>query len=142
MAKHEYMYLDKPDILEYPNDTWTAQDLRKASVFAAAYYFSPQHEQIYLDKAEYFENEVASRLNSSVSKTYTRIMVLVLQNCGLVDFYKNIPKQADLTVYQENWPAPHYANRGLVTSFSKIALKRLMSISLTKEINWLKKRLK
>jgi hypothetical protein len=142
MAKHESMYLDKPDILEYPNDTWTAQDLRKATVFAAAYYFSPQHEQIYLDKAEYFENEVASRLNSSASKTYTRIMVLVLQNCGLVSFYKNIPKQTNLTVYQQNWPAPHYAKRSLFTSFFKIAFKRLMNLSLKNEINWLKKRLK
>ncbi|WP_340679153.1 hypothetical protein [Paraglaciecola sp.] len=142
MVKHEYMYLDKPDILEYPNDTWTAQDLRKATIFAAAYYFSPLSERVYLDKAEYFENEVVSRLNSSASKTYTRIMVLVLQNCGLVGFYKNLPKQVGLNNYQQNWPASYYANRGLFMSFSKVALKRLMSLSLKNEINWLKKRLK
>ena len=141
MVKHEYMYLDKPDILEYPNDTWTAQDLRKATVFAAAHYFSPQHEQIYLDKAEYFENQVSSRLNSSATKTYTRIMVLVLQNCGQVDFYKNLPKPADLKLYQDNWPAPRYGNRGLVSSFVTNMAKRLCRLSLKNEINWLKKRL-
>lgn len=141
MVKHEYMYLDKPDILEYPNDTWTAQDLRKATVFAAAHYFSPQQEQIYLDKAEYFENQVSSRLNTSTTKTYTRIMVLVLQNCGQVDFYKNLPKPADLKLYQDNWPAPRYANRGLLSSFVTNMAKRLCRLSLKNEINWLKKRL-
>ncbi|KXI28516.1 hypothetical protein [Paraglaciecola hydrolytica] len=142
MVNNEYMYLDKPEILEYPNDTWTAQDLRKASVLAAAYYFSPDNEQHYLDKAEYFENQVASRLNNSESKTYTRIMVLVLQNCGLVDFYKNHPQLQKMASYQSNWPAPQYENRGLFTSFIKVMSKRLIKLSLKNEFNWLKTRLK
>jgi hypothetical protein len=142
MVEHEYMYLDKPDILEYPNDTWTAQDLRKSTIFAAAYYFSPLNIQTYLDKADYFENEVAIRLNSSKSKTYTRIMVLVLQNCGLNNLYKNLPKISDLKIYDRNWPAPDYANRSLFTSFFKLMLNRFMHFSIKNEINWLKKRLK
>ena len=33
MAANEYPYLDKPDELEYPNETWAAQDVRKSEVF-------------------------------------------------------------------------------------------------------------
>jgi hypothetical protein len=68
-------------------------------------------------------------------------MVLVLQNCGQVDFYKNLPKPADLKLYQDNWPAPRYANRGLLSSFVTNMAKRLCRLSLKNEINWLKKRL-
>lgn len=142
MVEHEYMYLDKPAILEYPNDTWTAQDLRKATIFAAAYYFSPLNRHTYLEKAEYFENEVASRLNSSKNKTYTRIMVLVLQNCGLKNLYKNLPEISDLKDYNKNWPVAVYSNKSLFISFFKLLLNRFIQLSIKNEISWLKKRLK
>ena len=34
MAVHEYLYLDLPEILEHPTETWDAQDVRKSEVFA------------------------------------------------------------------------------------------------------------
>ncbi len=37
MAEHEYPYLDRPEILEYPTETWPAQDMRKSEVFDLAY---------------------------------------------------------------------------------------------------------
>ena len=33
MAVHEYPYLDKPEKLEFPTETWAAQDIRKSDVF-------------------------------------------------------------------------------------------------------------
>ena len=36
MAEHEYPYLDKPEILEYPTETWAAQDMRKSEIFKYA----------------------------------------------------------------------------------------------------------
>ncbi len=33
MAEHEYPYLEKPEILEYPTETWAAQDMRKSEIF-------------------------------------------------------------------------------------------------------------
>ncbi|MEP7702687.1 hypothetical protein [Paraglaciecola sp. 25GB23A] len=142
MADNEYMYLDKPDILEYPNDTWTAQDLRKANVLAAAYYYAPDKKQDYLTKAIYFENEVAHRLNSSLTKTYTRILVLVLQNCGMVDFYKNRKQVIFEQACRQDWPRPNYESRNLVISIIKSFSQRLLKLSIKNEINWLKKRLK
>jgi hypothetical protein len=36
MAEHERFYLDEPEKLEYPTETWAAQELRKANVLVAA----------------------------------------------------------------------------------------------------------
>src|SRR5690606_987618 len=40
MLVHERPYLAEPDRLEFPNHTWTAQDLRKAVVLSYAYRFA------------------------------------------------------------------------------------------------------
>ena len=36
MAEHERPYLERPEQLEFPNETWAAQDIRKAAVFEFA----------------------------------------------------------------------------------------------------------
>ena len=41
MAEHEYPYLDKPEILEFPTETWAAQDIRKSDVFHYAERYAP-----------------------------------------------------------------------------------------------------
>lgn len=142
MVDNEKPYLDNPDILEYPNDTWTAQDLRKANVLAAASYYASSNHQVYLDKALFFENEVANRLNSSETKTYTRIMVLILQNCGVVDYFRNLAKPAELKPYKLQWSKAEYEDHNLIVGFTKSLTKRLLKLSIKNEINWLKKRLK
>lgn len=140
MFEHEYPYLEKPDILEYPNDTWTAQDLRKAHIFASAFYFSPEKNNEYLTKAKYFEDYVANKLNYSDTKTYTRILVLTMQNYGAVAFYQNTPK-IDFDNLREDWPKASYQKLSLARAVIKTAFRRLLKISLKGEFEWLKKRL-
>ena len=43
MVEHERPYLDHPEQLEYPTETWAAQELRKANVlrWAARYADEP-----------------------------------------------------------------------------------------------------
>ena len=36
MSEHERPYLERPEQLEYPTETWAAQDIRKAAVFEFA----------------------------------------------------------------------------------------------------------
>ncbi|MEP2650458.1 MAG: hypothetical protein ABJH06_00555, partial [Paraglaciecola sp.] len=140
MLEHEYPYLEKPEILEYPNDTWTAQDLRKAHILASAYYFSHDKNEEYLKKAKYFEDYVANRLNDSETKTYTRILVLTMQNYGAVAFYQNA-KEIDFDSLKENWPKASYQKLSLVTTVIKIIFKRLLRLSIKREFEWLKIRL-
>jgi hypothetical protein len=140
MLIHEYPYLEKPDILEYPNDTWTAQDLRKAHVLAAANYYSPDKKNQYMAKAQFFQQYVADKLNQADTKTYTRILVLVMQNQGALEVFQT--KQPSITFAPtQNWPAASYQQTTLYAGLLKVLAKRMIKLSPKAEINWLKKRL-
>jgi hypothetical protein len=140
MLINEYPYLEKPDILEYPNDTWTAQDLRKAHVLAAANYYSPNKKNQYLIKAQFFQQYVADKLNIADTKTYTRILVLVMQNQGALEFFQT--KQPSITfAATRNWPPATYERASLYAGLLKVMAKRLIKLSPRAEIDWLKKRL-
>lgn len=81
MAENEYLTLSKPDCLEFPNETWAAQDLRKGRVlyFGAKYGDDNQQEEFH-KKGIYFFKESIAQLSLWETKYLTRPMVLVLQN--------------------------------------------------------------
>ena len=85
MAEHEYPYLQKPEILEYPTETWAAQDVRKCEVFLyAARYGKPDERERFLERARYFFDESLSTLAASPTRTLARPMVLLLSNGFMV----------------------------------------------------------
>ena len=81
MVDHEYPYLDRPEILEYPTETWAAQDMRKSDVFAfAAKHASGRARDRFLERAEFFFHASVSKLSSLPTRTLTRPVVLMLTN--------------------------------------------------------------
>ncbi|GAB5415427.1 MAG: hypothetical protein Cons2KO_30300 [Congregibacter sp.] len=80
MLIHEAPYLDNPDVLEFPNHTWAAQDLRKANVLFAAAEWADSSPDRYVQKAEFFVNYVTNTLASSPTLHYTRILAVLMQN--------------------------------------------------------------
>ena len=81
MAKHEYPYLDKPEILDYPTETWAAQDLRKSEVFMhATRYAAGADRRTFLERAEFFYQNSISALMKMDSRSLTRPVVLLLSN--------------------------------------------------------------
>jgi YetA-like protein len=81
MADHEYPYLEKPDILEYPTETWAAQDMRKSEVFkhAARHSAGADHAR-FIERADYFWRTSIETLNGSATRTLARPVVLMLSN--------------------------------------------------------------
>ncbi|MCF8092220.1 MAG: hypothetical protein K9K40_07135 [Desulfotignum sp.] len=81
MAENEYPYLEKPEILEFPTETWAAQDLRKSDVFAWASFFArdPQ-KQIYEEKSKFFFSHAVHELSRFKTRHFTRPMALVMSN--------------------------------------------------------------
>jgi hypothetical protein len=78
MRAHEYPYLDKPEILEFPNETWSAQDIRKAEVFYAAAALGPPDEtEGFRQRGDFFFDHSVRALEASGSATLTRPMVLL-----------------------------------------------------------------
>jgi hypothetical protein len=81
MADNEYPYLDKPEILEYPTETWAAQDMRKCEVFqfAALHAEGPERER-FKERAEFFFQYSVNQLLSMPTRTLCRPVVLMLSN--------------------------------------------------------------
>jgi hypothetical protein len=80
MAAHERPYLDAPDRLEFPTETWAAQDIRKAAVFefAAAHANSERDRESFLAKAGQFVDYAVTTLTRMPTGTLTRPLVLLL----------------------------------------------------------------
>lgn len=89
MATHERPYLDHPETLEYPTETWAAQELRKADVFVQAARYALESERTnFLERSRFFRDYAVDTLARMPTRRYTRPMVLVLGNghrLGLAD---------------------------------------------------------
>jgi hypothetical protein len=109
-------------------------------VLAAANYYSPNKKNQYLIKAQFFQQYVADKLNLADTKTYTRILVLVMQNQGALEVFQT--KQPSITfAATRNWPPATYQQASLYAGLLKVMAKRLIKLSPRAEIDWLKKRL-
>jgi len=141
MVVNEKPYLENREVLEFPNDTWTAQDLRKSGVLAAAWYYSTEKNPVYIERARYFQDYVIRHLSSSDELSYTRIQALLMQNDGAFMYYttKQTPGFDDK---RHDWPEAKY-NMGssLLTGVIKEMWRRLLRFSISNEVKWLKIRI-
>src|SRR5262249_60104487 len=81
MADHEYPYLDNPAILEYPTETWPAQDIRKGEVFTLAALFADTTDRTrFVERAAFFVDASLSALVASPTRSLARPVVLLLSN--------------------------------------------------------------
>ncbi len=79
MAKHERPILDTPERLQYPTESWAAQDMRKVEVFQfAAKHATGDERTQYLEKAQWFFEYVPRKLNEFETKSLCRPVVLML----------------------------------------------------------------
>jgi hypothetical protein len=80
MSEHERRYLDHPEQLEYPTETWAAQDIRKAAVFE----FAARHTRDETDRATFLERATAffdysvNTLSEAATGRLVRPLVLLL----------------------------------------------------------------
>jgi exo-rhamnogalacturonan lyase-like protein len=81
MADHERPYLDTPELLEYPTETWAAQDVRKCEVFAFAAQLADGPERArFIERAEFFADRSLATLMHSPTRALARPIVLLLSN--------------------------------------------------------------
>lgn len=97
MAVHEYPYLDKPEILEYPNETWAAQDMRKSDVFLfAARHAAETERQRFLERAEFFYDYSIKTLGTMPTARLARPLVLMLRHGGMREYFRRVPSLRSL----------------------------------------------
>jgi hypothetical protein len=79
MVDHEYPYLAKPHLLEYPTETWAAQDMRKSEIFKLAALCSQAEErQRFIERADFFFNYSVEKLQTMPTRSLCRPVVLML----------------------------------------------------------------
>ena len=78
---HERPYLDHAEQLEYPTETWPAQDLRKADVlFWAAAHADIAEREAFLTRAHFFRDYSIATVAAMPNHKFTRPTVLMLAN--------------------------------------------------------------
>jgi hypothetical protein len=84
MATHEYPYLEKPEKLEHPTESWAAHEARKSDVFChAALYTTGAERETFLERARFFSRYATTTLAGMPTRTLAR-PVIVLLSSGLV----------------------------------------------------------
>ena len=136
MVDKEIPYLDKPDILEFPNHTWAAQDLRKSCVFYSAAYFAvnPLQKQLFEQKAVFFYDYVTCALKDEPTAVYTRILALLMQNSGYKSWYNSNHLQSDFA------PQIEFGAINVKHSVVKLLLNKALSLNIKNELAWLRKK--
>ena len=98
-VKNEYPYLTKPERLEFPTETWDAQDMRKSEVFnlAALMTEGTEREQ-FLNRARFFFDSSVSSLSAKETRTLCRPVVLLLTHGSSQAWFDREPLEV--------WPPP------------------------------------
>lgn len=95
MAEHEVPTLSRPEILEYPNETWAAQDMRKSEIFSyAAKHASGTERAQFLERAEFFFRDSVERLAAFPTRTLARPVVLLLSYGYMRAYFQKHPDEA------------------------------------------------
>ena len=149
MTEHEQPYLTKPEILEYPNHTWAAQDIRKANVLYLAGYYADSSEQQtkFWQKADSLYQYVGCELGQEETHYFTRILSILMQNHGIKTYTKNNSfnkktpqtQAASLSKTDALNSAPNDSTKKQIL---RVLMRSLSTTSVKKELNWLRKRVK
>ena len=84
MAEHEYPYLDRPERLTFPTETWAAHEIRKSDVFChAALHASGEERTRFIERGRHFFRLSIDSLRSKPTRTLAR-PVIVLLSSGLM----------------------------------------------------------
>jgi len=79
MVRHEHPYLDYPDKLEFPTETWAAQDIRKSDVFLyAAMHASGTERARFIERARFYYHYSLETLAKMPTHTLARPVVVLL----------------------------------------------------------------
>ncbi len=93
MAAHEYPYLEKPERLEYPTETWAAQDMRKSEVFWFAWLHAEGEErERFRERARFFYEYSVNALSGMSTRTLCRPVVLLLAHGFRQGWFEDNPE--------------------------------------------------
>ena len=146
MMDNEYPYLDKPEILEYPNETWATQDLRKSVIFYHAARFSPSEKcDSFLGKSRYFFQVASEQLGLHETNRFARPVTLMLQNGWvggrLLSENMATVENSFTDLKGDGHPTPYLTLPSVLCRIAGDLLLAIRRTSLIREWEWLRVRL-
>ena len=79
--EHERPFLDRAEDLEFPTETWAAQDMRKCEMLNLASLFAESGDAVRMrERARYFFDRSVEKLQGADTKSFCRPLVLLLSN--------------------------------------------------------------
>lgn len=139
IAEHEQPFLMQPERLEFPNDTWTAQDMRKVMLLRQAAQFFPAYATLFLAPAERWYQWLQQKLLASKELEFARVQVLLLLLHGAQQ------PDPDAKALQAapacNEPAPQLSWGPLLWRVTKTIGRSLWEFRPVRERQWLKNRM-
>jgi len=137
MVENEYPYLQKPEILEFPNHTWTAQDIRKVNILLFAQYYTPNISSAYSEKARNLYSYMTNNLSNEKTRTYTRILTILMQNHGLITFFDNLDKDVKFKAIKNYKPLKKHNIFQAIWNMITALVNAIKNFSLKQELLWL-----
>ncbi len=145
MLENERPYLDHKEILEFPNETWAAQEIRKADILAlASCYGKDDERQLFTEKSRYFFQISIEHIKMFGDSAYlTRPLVIMMTN----GFYhmQTLVNDAQKKSYNVSSTDLTYTRSNSFLTFLLERISKVIEIlrktSLSKEISWIKSRL-
>ena len=95
MSENERPTLDHAERLQYPTETWVAQDMRKWHVLQYAAWLSGEHPRrakLLQEKADFFYDYVCTTLTQMPTRTLCRPVILMMQFGWQREWFKKNPK--------------------------------------------------
>lgn len=140
MRQHERLYLTAAEELEFPNDTWLAQDIRKAMLMFQAAELCPDEAPEFTAKANSWLTQITAGLAQSKERHFARVQIILLQNFGPHSAIEHYPSPALVTGYTPT--QPKYPLISLLGRMTYKLVKGIISCRLQRERRWLKTRMK
>jgi len=144
MLEHEYPYLERAELLEYPNETWPAQDLRKAVVFYhASRYARGELRHAFLERGRYFFAVSRDELKRHRTSTFARPVALMLQNgWAAAALEEEAAKQpvSDSQADVGSLATPHLSCVQVTARIWGEMMHAARTSSLEREVAWLRQR--
>lgn len=141
MRQNEQPFLADTTQLEFPNDTWVAQDIRKAILMFQALDLNPGETDAYRRQGEQWLLEVSQSLAKSPTRHFSRIQIILLQNFGPHVARHSFAPQAFTASMDEYGKAPKLTTHDLLTRLMVKGIKGLLEFRPSREKAWLDSRL-
>jgi hypothetical protein len=92
MEAHEYPYLEKPEKLEFPTETWAAQDIRKSDVFYyAALHASGEERVTFEERGRFFHRSSIDLLKRAPTRAFARPVIVLLTSGFMEGWFTRHP---------------------------------------------------